>query len=89
MVQQFLQTQLKTQPSQTRRDLSLTVSHAFGRGYHTARSIVQWEKSWMHTREIPERKERSDGESWMYDEDVNNAIKGFARVQGDSKCQYN
>ena len=41
MVQQFLQTQLKTQPSQTRRDLSLTVSRAFDRGHHTARSIVQ------------------------------------------------
>lgn len=84
MVQQFLQTQLKTQPSQTWRDLSLIVSCAFGRGYHTAQSIVQWEKSWVHTREIPERKERSDGESWMYDEGVNNAIKAFARAKGDS-----
>ena len=36
MVQQFLQTQLTSQPSQTRRDLSLTVSRAFGRGHHTA-----------------------------------------------------
>ena len=39
----------------------------------------------MHSREIPERKERSDGESWTYDEDVNNAIKEFAKAQGDSK----
>lgn len=41
----------------------------------------------MHTREIPERKERSDGESWMYDEDFKNAIKEFAEAQGDSKYQ--
>lgn len=41
MVQQFLQTQLTSQPSQTRRDLSLTVSRAFGRGHHTAQSVVQ------------------------------------------------
>ena len=88
MVQQFLQTQLKTQPSQTRRDLSLTIFRAFDRGHHTARNIVQWEKSWVHTREIPERKKRSDGKSWMYDENINNAIKEFARAQGDSKYQY-
>lgn len=78
MVQQFLQTQLKTQPSQSRRELSLTVSCAFSRGHHTSCSIVQWENSWVHIREILEQKERSDGESWIYDEDVNNAIKEFA-----------
>ena len=47
MVQQFFQTQLKTQLSQTRRDLSLTVSHEFGRGHYTACDIVQWEQSWV------------------------------------------
>ena len=88
MVQRFLQTQLKTQPSQTWRDLFLTVSRAFGRGHYTARSIVQWEKSLVHRREIPERKERNDGGSWIYNEDVNNAIKEFARAQEDSKYQY-
>lgn len=31
-------------------------------------------------REIPEWKETSDGESWRYDEDVNNAIKEFAKA---------
>lgn len=40
MVQQFLQTKLKSQPSQIRRDLSLTISRAFGRGYPAARNIV-------------------------------------------------
>lgn len=41
LIQQFFQTQLKNQPSQFRRDLSLTVLHAFGRDHHIARSIVQ------------------------------------------------
>lgn len=89
IVQQFLQTQLTSQPSQTRRDLSLTVSRAFGRGHHTARSIVvQWENLWVSIREIPERKEREDGDSWLYDEDINDAIRKFARAQGDSKYYY-
>lgn len=85
MVQQFLHTQLKNQSSRSKRDLALTVSWGFGRGFHTARSIVQWEKSWVEEREIPERKDRNDGDSWMYDDDVNDAIKVFARAQGDSK----
>ena len=85
IVQQFLQTQLRSQPSQSRRELSLTLSRTFGRSHSTLRSIVQWKNSWVHTRKIPEQKERSDGESWMYDEDVNNTIKEFAKAQGDSK----
>ena len=39
----------------------------------------------MSIREIPERKEREDGNSWLHDEDVNNAIRKFAKTQGDSK----
>ena len=85
---QFLQTQLTSQPSQTRRNLSLTVSQAFGRGHHTAQSIVQWENSWLSIREIPEGKETEDGDLWLYDEDVNNAIKKFAKAQGDIKYYY-
>lgn len=41
MVQQFLQTQLKSQPSQTRRGLSLTIARGFGRGHQTGRNIVR------------------------------------------------
>ena len=61
------------------------MSHAFGQGHPTSRSIVQQENSQVHTRKNPERKERSDGETWMYDEDVNDAIKEFAKAQGDNK----
>ncbi len=80
MVQQFLQTQLRSQPSQTRRDLSLPVSRAFVRGHHMARNIVQWEKSWVSIREIPEKKEREYGDSWLHDENLNDAIRKFAKT---------
>ena len=44
MVQQFLQSQLTSQPSQRCRNLSLNVARGFGRGNPTARNIVRWEK---------------------------------------------
>lgn len=74
MVQQFLQLQLKIQSSPTRRTLSIQVAQAFGRGESTGRSIVRWEISWIEKREIPDRSERSDSDSWMYDVDVGDAI---------------
>lgn len=39
----------------------------------------------MEKREFSERKDRGDGDLWMYDEDVSDAIKEFARVQRDNK----
>ncbi len=85
MVQQFLQSQLNSQSSPTRRTLSLNVARAFGRSSPTARLIVQWEKSWVGLREIPERKEREDSDSWMYDGDLDDAMRAFVKTQGDSK----
>ena len=66
MVQQFLQTQLKIQPSQTRRGLSMTIARGFGRRQTTARNIVRWETLWVDKRNIPERKERQDYFSWIF-----------------------
>ena len=85
MVQQFLQTQLKSQPSQTRRALSLTIARGFGRGHTTGRNIVRWERSWVNKRIIPERKGRDDYFSWMDDEELRESMRAFARRQGDSK----
>lgn len=79
MVQQFLQTQLKTQPSQTRRDLSMTTARGFRREQTTARNVVQWETSWVDKQNIPERKERLDYFSWMSDEGLQESIRDFAR----------
>lgn len=85
MVQQFLQLQLKIQPSPTRRALSIQVAQAFSHGDSTGRSIVRWENSWIDLRKIFERKERTDSDSWMYDVDVSDAIRKFVRTMGDSK----
>lgn len=36
-------------------------------------------------QEIPERKERDDYDSSVYDGDLNDAMRKFAGTQGDSK----
>lgn len=85
MVEQFLQSQLSPQPNPRRQTLSLNVARAFGRGRSTASNIVQWGKNWVDSRTIPERKEREDFDSWMYDGGSNDAMREFFRTQGDSK----
>ena len=40
---------------------------------------------WADNRKIPERKERDDYDSWMYDLDLNDVMRKFAATQGDSK----
>lgn len=88
MVQQFLQIQLRTRPSQTRRDLALSIARSFGRNHATARNIVQWEKSWIAYREIPRRKDREDYATWMDNEELKESIIDFARREGDSKFEF-
>lgn len=85
MVKHFLQSQIKTQFSQRRRDVALSVAQGFGKGLSTARNIVQWENLWVDKREIPARKDRDDYFSWMDDEDVWESMRDFARRQGDSE----
>ena len=85
IVQQFLQSQLTSKPRPTRHALSHNVAQAFGRSSPKARLIVQWEKEWVDTREIPERKKREDSDLWMYDGDLNDAMREFVRTEGDSK----
>ncbi len=39
----------------------------------------------MNTQEILERKERYDYDLWMYDRNLNDVMRKFAGMQGDSK----
>lgn len=39
----------------------------------------------MYIRENLEQKEKSDRELQIYDKDINNAIKGFAKTKEDIK----
>lgn len=84
MVQHFLNIQEVTQPSQPRKVTSLNTARCFKESHGTAKSIRQWETSWVEDRVIPERKERDDYESWMDDETLRESIRDFARRQGDS-----
>lgn len=83
MVLQFLQAQLTDKTSQTRDELSRAVVRCFGRERETARNIKRWEKSWIDNRIIPERKNRIDAESWIYDEDLRMSLRNFAKKEGD------
>ncbi len=38
----------------------------------------------MNNREIPEKKRRDDHDSWMYNLDLNDAMRKFAVTQSDS-----
>lgn len=41
---------------------------------------MKWKKSWVEKREISKRQDRNNWDFWMYDEDVNNIIKEFAKI---------
>src|SRR6266516_8080186 len=58
MVQSFLTSQRRTHEFQdsSRRQLATIVARTYGRGIHTGRKIVQWERSWVNHRTIPESK---------------------------------
>ena len=42
----------------------------------------------MNIKKVSKRKKREYGGFWLYDENVNNAIKKFARAKNDSKYHY-
>lgn len=39
----------------------------------------------MSQRKILKRKGKDDSDLWMYDEDMNDSTRKFAKAQGDSK----
>ena len=88
IVQQFLQIQLRTQPSQTRRNLALSIACSFGRNHTTARNIVQWKKFWIAHRKIPRQKKSEDYATWMDNEELQESIRDFVRRKGDSKFEF-
>ena len=85
MIEQFIQSQLKSQPRPTRQSLSLSVTQNFGQGSPTTQNNVWWENIWVDNREIPERRCRDNHDTWMNDPDLNNAMRKFAITQDDSK----
>lgn len=78
MVQQFFQAQLTSGSSQIRCNLPCNMACLFGRGIFTAQNIVPWENLWVSQQEILEKKEKDNYDLWIYNGDLNNAMRKFA-----------
>jgi hypothetical protein len=65
------------------------VARSCGKGGHTVRKIVQWEKSWIKDRTIPESKagKHKHNISWMDDEGLLSAVQEFIKSQGESQLE--
>ena len=90
MMRSFLWMQLnkeKDNPHLNRRQLAQVVAQSFNKRSYTGRRIVQWERSWVKDRVIPNTKEGNQkGDlSWMDDEDLVLSIKDWAKKEGESK----
>jgi hypothetical protein len=88
MVLSFLELQQRKDESisaNRRRGLATIVAKNYGRGTTTGRKIVQWEKSWIESRTIPEGKAggKQHGVSWMDDEEILLATQQFIKSQGE------
>jgi len=68
MVHAFLRSQKKS-PERTRKDTALAVANTFGRGEHTARWIIRWERGWIANSTIPaaEGYGKSAGKGWIFE----------------------
>jgi hypothetical protein len=74
-------------PGKSQRELGYITAHSFGRGTHTGKLIVNWTDSWVRRQEIPNtnRGRNKHNFSWMDDEDVVFAARGFCGQQGESE----
>lgn len=71
----------------TRRDLAQIVAQSFNKKRYIRRKIVQWERSWVKLRVIPDTKagNRKGDLSWMEDKDLVFSIKEWIKREGESK----
>ena len=91
MVESFLALQQQKQelPDPSRRGLATLVARNYGKGGHTVRKIVQWEKSWVKDRTIPESKSGTHrhNSSWMDDKALLSAVQEFIKSQGEGRLK--
>jgi hypothetical protein len=89
MVQSFLWLQLRRHQflGKTQRELAYITAHSFKRGFHTGKMIISWAKSWIHERKIPNTNagRNKHNFTWMDDEELVFAVRGFIRQQGESE----
>jgi hypothetical protein len=63
------------------------IATRYNRGSGYAHRLPQWERSWIETRFIPERKSCGNCSrvSWINEEDIVCAARDLAKSQGDGK----
>ena len=67
---------------------SLNVARAFGRSSLTARFYYSMGKKLGQVTRNSGKKRKRNFDLWMYNGDLNNAMRAFVRTQGDSKSKY-
>jgi hypothetical protein len=75
------------QDGDTREELSYNVARTFNKGLYFARKVVEWERSWIRERKIPEGKRGCFAKtfSWFNDEGVQIAVREWCAGAGESK----
>ena len=91
MVQSFLWMQInkgKNTLDLDRQGLARIVAQSFNKKAYTGRKIVEWERSWVKHRVIPNTKagNNKSGLCWMEDEDLVLSVKDWIKKTGESKC---
>jgi hypothetical protein len=83
----WIQDQRQSFTKATRKELASIVAATHNRRGGTARRIMQWEKSWVGQRTIPQGNwgGKKWNVSWMNEEDILCAVRNFARSQGEGK----
>lgn len=91
MVYAFLRSQKKSS-ERTRKDTALAVVNSFGRGEHTARWIIKWEREWIANSTIPaaEGYGRSSEKRWIFeslffDEELQLLLQDYVSRAKDGK----
>ena len=81
----WIQERRKEFPNIDRRGLAKIVASTNRKGSYTGTKIIQWERSWIKDRIIPDTKAGKHNHcvSWMDDEGVLIAVRDFARSQGE------
>ena len=77
----------KDDPQLNKRKLAQIVAQSFNKRSYTGRKIVQWERSWVKSRVIPDTKAGNQKRdlSRIEDEDFVLSIKEWAKKEGESK----
>jgi len=89
MVLQFINAQLRREnAARWRREVALQIANCHGRGMHTARKLIGWERDWVAKR-IIERGRQGGGDgriiTWFEDEGVLIAAREYIAEVGESK----